>query len=151
MLKRNRGYELFQELPWALPGWWAAVRPSLHTRPPSSLSGYHPYLSLISFFLPSLLIFESLQLRSAAQHLLPDLPRNTFLHLSSLLAATTATPCCTQDQLIYTSHLVFLSFAPLIVVSANGVVFFFFSCINSSILFVASCCFKLHFLLLMYS
>jgi hypothetical protein len=41
-----------------------------------------------------------------------------------LLAATVVIPCCTQDQLIYSSHLVFLTFAPLVVVSANGVVFF---------------------------
>jgi hypothetical protein len=80
-------------------------------------------MSLISFFPPSLLIFESLQLRSAVQHLLSDLLCNTSLRPSSLLAAA-ATPCCTQDQLIYFSHLVFLSFAPLVVVSANGVVFF---------------------------
>jgi hypothetical protein len=56
------------------------------------------------------------------QHLLLDLPCNTSLHPSSLLA--TATPYCTQDQLIYSSHLVFFSFAPLVVISANGVVFF---------------------------
>jgi hypothetical protein len=31
-------------------------------------------------------------------------------------------PCCIQDQLIYSSHFVFLSFAPLVVVSANDVV-----------------------------
>jgi hypothetical protein len=42
-----------------------------------------------------------------------------------LLLVAAATPCCTQDQFIYSSHLVFLSFAPLVVVSANGVVFFF--------------------------
>jgi hypothetical protein len=34
-------------------------------------------------------------------------------------------PCCTQDQLMYSSHFVFLSFAALVVVGANGVVFFF--------------------------
>jgi hypothetical protein len=59
------------------------------------------------------------------------MPHNTSLHPSFFLtvATTATTPCCTQDQLIYSLYLVFLSFAPLVVVSANGVVFFF-SCID---------------------
>jgi heme O synthase-like polyprenyltransferase len=32
---------------------------------------------------------------------------------------------CTQDQLIYSSHFVFFSFAPIVVVGAIGIVFFF--------------------------
>jgi hypothetical protein len=54
-----------------------------------------------------------------------NLPYNTSLHPSSLLVVVATTPCWIQDQLIYSSHLVFLSFAPLVVVGANGVVFFF--------------------------
>jgi hypothetical protein len=112
-----RGCKLFQEQ--RLAGGQLAAPPVLHTRPAASLYGYHSFLSLI--FPPSLLISESLQLRFVAQNLLLDLLRNTSLHPSSLLVAAAPTPCCTQDQLIYSSHLVFLT---LVVVSANDVVFF---------------------------
>jgi hypothetical protein len=49
------------------------------------------------------------------------------------------TPCCTQDQLIYSSHFVFFSSKPLVVVGANGVVFFSFFLlvvVDSPLLFV---------------
>jgi hypothetical protein len=107
-----RGCKLFQEQ--RLAGGQLAAPPFLHTRPSPSLYGYHYFLSLI-------FISESLQLRFVAQNLLLDLLRNTSLHPSSLLVAAAPTPCCTQDQLIYSSHLVFLT---LVVVSANDVVFF---------------------------
>jgi hypothetical protein len=80
-----------------------------------------------------LLTFESQHLSSdpPLQHLLSPAPSLLLLH----------TLCCTQDQLICSSHFVFLSFAPLIVVGANGVVsFFVFSCIDSSIYPVFDCC-----------
>jgi hypothetical protein len=60
----------------------------------------------------------------AVQPVISDLPYNTSsLHPSSMLLLHI--PCCTQDQLIYSSHFVFFSFAPLVVVSTNGVVFLF--------------------------
>jgi hypothetical protein len=110
-----------------VPGFRATSHPSPHTRPPPSsflpppsFSGYHPCLSLISFFPPSLLIFEPLQLSPSSQICCTTLPLS---HPSSLLLLHTL--FCTQDQLIYSSHFVFLSFAPLVVVSASGVVFFY--------------------------
>jgi hypothetical protein len=68
-----------------------------------------------------------------------DLPHNTSSQIYYATPLSTLPtllllhiPCCTQDQLIYSLHLVFFSFTPLVVVSENGVVFFF-SCIHSSI------------------
>jgi hypothetical protein len=62
-------------------------------------------------------IFESphLRSRSIAEHLLFPPSSLLLLHAS----------CCTQDQLVYSSHFVFLSFVALVVVGANGVVFFY--------------------------
>jgi hypothetical protein len=93
--------------------------PSLHLPPslPLSVSSLPaPSLRLPAFF-PHFLIF-------ATQALIWDLSRNTFsLHPSSLLQLHI--PCCTRDQLIYSSHFVFLRFVPLVVVGANSVAFFF--------------------------
>jgi uncharacterized membrane protein len=57
------------------------------------------------------------------------------------------TLCCTQDQLIYSSHFVFFHFAPLVVVGgANGIEFFFglvvLIQVFAQVLIVASCCFN---------
>jgi hypothetical protein len=82
-------------------------------------------MSLISF-LPSFLIFAAQPLTSD-----PDLDlacNISSLHPSLLILHTH----CTQDQLIYSSHFVFLSFVPLVDVGLK--VLCFFSCIDHNIL-----------------
>jgi hypothetical protein len=101
---------------------------------------YVPYLFLLAFLL-HFRIFAAQPLTSDPDL---DLPCNTsFLYPSSLLVFHT--PCCTQDQLIYSSHFIFFSFASLVAVGLKVLCFFFFSCTDVSIcplLFVASCCFN---------
>jgi hypothetical protein len=99
---------------------WVARCLSLHTRLLPSLSKYHPCLSLLSFVLPSLFIFESLQFIPSPQ-LYPTAP-----------PLSTPCPSCCSIFLVALKInpsilliLFFLSFAPLIVVGANGIVFFF--------------------------
>jgi hypothetical protein len=72
---------------------------------------------------------------------------SSALHLNSILQHLFSPPpflllfhslCCTQNQLIY---FVFLSFAPLVIVGTNGVLYFFlFSCIDPSICPTFGCC-----------
>jgi hypothetical protein len=107
----------------------AAQAPPLPSYSPPSLplwvSSLHVLFLLLPAFLPHFWIYTTQPLTSNL-----DLPQNTSsLHPSSLLLLHA--PCCTQDQLIYSSHFVFLSFAPLIV-GVNGVCGFF-SCIDLSI------------------
>jgi hypothetical protein len=119
----NQGCELFQELPlgsaWLSSSW-------SHICPPPSFSKYHPCMFLISFFPPSLLIFEFLQLspspqmirsRSIAQHLLSS-PSPPLL----LVATPYSLLYSRSTHLFFT--FCFLNFAPLVDVGANGVVFF---------------------------
>jgi hypothetical protein len=75
----NEGCELFPEPPHRLHyvGLQAARFPSFHTRPPPSLSGYHPRLALLSFFAPYLFIIESLQLSPLPQLCLAIPPFST--------------------------------------------------------------------------
>jgi hypothetical protein len=135
-------------IPRAPPGQHLAVgqlaaSPLISTPLPPSLplrvSSFHvPYL-LLPAFTPHFWILVDQSLTSNL-----DLPHDTSsLHPSSLLLLHT--PCCTQDLLIYSSHFVFLSLAPLIVVGANGVVFFYKVVLNqvfALLLFDASCCFN---------
>jgi hypothetical protein len=89
--------------------------------PPLSLPLWVSSLFVPSFLLP---IFPLHFWIFAAQPLTSDVPPNTSsLHFSSFLLFHT--PCCTQDQHIYSLHFVFLRFAALVVINANGVVFFF--------------------------
>jgi hypothetical protein len=85
----------------------------------ASLSGYHPRLSLFSFSRPSLFIFKSLQLIPSPQLYPKAPPLSTLLpcYCSIFLVALKINPSILHI-------LFFLSFAPLIVVGANGVVFF---------------------------
>jgi hypothetical protein len=122
-----QGCELFQELPWTVPGWQAASRPSLHTHPcppspgiilPCPLSPSRLPSSFLNLCSSDLLCNTSSQicqatppLISTTQYLLSDLPCNTSSQIrhtiplstpTSLLAAAIATSCCTQDQLFFT-------------------------------------------------
>jgi hypothetical protein len=93
----------------------------LPSYPPPSHLLWVSSLSVPSLLLPAFLLHFWI---FAAQLLTSDLPWNTSsLHPSSLLLLHT--PCCPQDQFIYSSHFVFLSFAALVVINANGVVCFF--------------------------
>jgi hypothetical protein len=121
----NQGCKLFPKLllgsAW-LSGSWPPL-PFIPTSLPLRVSSLQifPYLLLLTFPLHFWI--------SAAQSLTLDLLRNSSsfhsssFHPSSLLLFHT--PCCTQGHLIYSSHFILLSFIPLVVISANGVVFFF--------------------------
>jgi hypothetical protein len=63
----NESCELFPELPLGQCWLIGSSLPLPSYPPPPSFSRYHPCMSLISFFLPSLLIFESLQLSPLPQ------------------------------------------------------------------------------------
>jgi hypothetical protein len=118
---------------------------ALPSYPPPSLplwvSSLHvPYL-LLPAFPPHFWIF-------AAQPLISDIDldllyKTSSFHLSSLLMLHI--PCYTQDQFVYSSHFVFSSFAPLVLLVLMVLCFKKKLVLNQvfvPLLFVVSCCFN---------
>jgi hypothetical protein len=109
--------------------------PPPHTRPPPSLFRYHPCLSLFSFFPPSFLIFESLQLSPSPQIKICDRTPPLSIPL----------PCCYSMLLValkINSSILHFLFSLVLHPWLLLVCGFFFSCIDLNICLTCVCCFN---------